>query len=568
MKKSKVLAAAVSAAMAASLLTGCGGENSMAPKTEQTGTEQATGGDDNVTPAGEFPIVKEPITLTVAAIDETYVGALGDVDFCKWYEEKTGIHIEWTEIPRDGYQEKLNLMLSTGNLPDVILGMKISSSDVSSYGEDGTFIKLDDYIDEYGVEFKKIMESLEGVEDMITSADGHIYALPTINDCLHNQYRTRAWINTEWLDAVGMEMPKTTEELEAVLQAFKDKDPNGNGIADEIPMLGNREPKNNIVTWLMNAFIYMNASDLQDPSTMYLYLDDGKIQFTPDKEAYREGLAWIHSLVEKGLLDSTSFTLDETQFKQIQQDQSAVKTGVVRADLICTYLGEYNATEDHRISQYQVLEPLIGPEGFRYQSSYTYASIGAGNFVITSSCKNPEAAFRWADGWYAEEASMMAWYGQEGKGWVQPPEGSKALNGEDALYQRLPVDGAEQTIRVTNKFGNNSAKLREGEVYLEDDPAQKYSTEPILYFAVKDSLMPYADTTKVVPPLNLTREESSEVSNIRTMIDDYVEENQAAFCLGTRDIETEWDAYVKEFEALGLERMLEIYQTAYERQYQ
>ena len=79
--------------------------------------------------------------------------------------------------------------------------------------------------------------------------------------------------------------------------------------------------------------------------------------------------------------------------------------------------------------------------------------------------------------------------------------------------------------------------------------------------------MPYADSSKVVPPLNLTREEASEISNIRTMIDDYVEENQALFCLGSRDIDTEWDAYVKEFSALGLDRMLEVYQAAYERQY-
>ncbi len=65
----------------------------------------------------------------------------------------------------------------------------------------------------------------------------------------------------------------------------------------------------------------------------------------------------------------------------------------------------------------------------------------------------------------------------------------------------------------------------------------------------------------------LTREESAEVSNIRTMINDYVEENQAVFCLGTRDIDKEWDSYIKEFSTLGLNRMLEIYQTAYDRQY-
>ncbi len=579
MKKSRITAAAMSAVMAMSVLTGCGGTNSLAPKettakaaaaTTAAGAESGAvaSSADIVTPAGEFPIVKEPITLKVAAIDETYVGALGDVDFCKWYEEKTGIRIEWQEIPRDGYKEKLNLMLSTNNLPDIILGMKIPTSDVASYGEDGTFLMLDDMIEEYGVEIKKLMDEDPNIKGCITSPDGHIYALPLINDCLHNQFRTRAWINQEWLDAVGMDMPKTTAEFEAVLQAFKDKDPNGNGVADEIAMMGNSLPKNNIVTWLMNAFIYMQASDLQDPSTLYLYMgDDGNIEFTPNKEQYKEGLKWINSLIEKGLIDSTSFTQDDTQFKQIIQDESAVKVGVIRADLICSYAGEYNGTDDHRVSQYRVLEPLIGPEGFQYQPSYLYASIQPGQFVITSSCEYPEAAFRWADGWYDEEASMMAWYGQEGRGWVQPPEGSVAMNGGAALYQRLPVDGSEQTIRITNKFGNNSARLRESEVYLENEPAQKYSTEPILYFACRESLVPYADTSRVVPPLMLTREESSEISNIRTMIDDYVEENQALFCLGTRDIDKEWDAYVKEFEVLGLDKMLEVYQAAYDRQY-
>ena len=54
-------------------------------------------------------------------------------------------------------------MLSTGNLPDVILGMKLSSNDVSSYGEDGTFLMLDDYIETYGVETKKVMEEMPGM---------------------------------------------------------------------------------------------------------------------------------------------------------------------------------------------------------------------------------------------------------------------------------------------------------------------------------------------------------------------------------------------------------------------
>lgn len=571
----KKAAAAISGLMILSLLAGCG-NNAISESSQTTVTADQPAGSAGtagseaaaVSPAGEFPIVQDKITLKVAAIDETYVGALGDVDFVKWYEEKTNIHIEWVEIPRDGYKEKLNLMLTTGNLPDIILGMKLPSADTSAYGEDGTFLMLDNYIEEYGVEIKRMMAENELIKDSITATDGHIYNLPLINDCLHNQYRTRAWINRDWLDAVGMEMPATTEEFEAVLQAFKDQDPNGNGIADEIPMLGNNLPKNNIITYLMNAFIIMNGSDIQDPTTMYLYMNQGKIDFTPDKEAYRDGLKWINSLVEKGLIDATSFTQDDTQFKQVIQNEDAVQVGVVRADLICSYMGEYMGTADHRIEQYKILPPLEGPEGVRNQPSYLYASIGAGNFIITSSCKYPEAAFRWADGWYTEEATLFSWYGLEGSGWAAADEGSIGLNGEPALYQRLPVEGAEQTIRLTNKFGNNTARLREGEQYEESIPEMKYAVEPILYFATRDTLVQYADPTLTVPPLTLTREEVAEISNIRTMINDYVEENMAVFALGARDIDKEWDAYVKEFSVLGLDRMLEVYQTAYERQYQ
>lgn len=565
MRKKKVLAAALLGGMSLSLLSGCGGQNALAPA-QPAGNAASGESAKIVTEPGEFPIVKEPITLKVLAIDETYVGPLEEVDFFKWYEEKTGIHIEWQEIPREGYKEKLNLMLSTGNLPDVILGMKLSTSDVFSYGQDGTFLQLDDYIEKYGVEIKKVMEQNDLVEEMITFPDGHIYSLPEVNECRQNSYRIRSWINTEWLDALGLDMPRTTEEFEAVLQAFKDGDPNGNGIADEIPLLGDNLLKNSVVPWLMNAFIYMNASDLQDESTLYLYMDENeKIQFAPNKEKYKEGLKWIHGLVEKGLLDSTSFTQDETQFQQVLQS-TPVRVGVMRADLPNSYFGEYNDTPDHRITQYEVLEPLIGPDGFQYQPSYLYSSINVGNFVITSACQYPEAAFRWADGWYSEEASFLAWYGAEGKGWEQPPEGSLGLNGEKALYKRFPVE-VNQTVRVTNRLGYNSSKLRDGEMYVEDDPLQKWATDPLLHFATVDHLEKYADPDRVVPPLKLTREEVSEVSNIRTMVNNYVDENQALFCLGTRDIDKEWDQYVKEFSVLGLDRMLEIYQAAYDRQY-
>lgn len=72
----------------------------------------------------------------------------------------------------------------------------------------------------------------------ITAPDGNIYALPSINDCYHCSMAQKMWIYKPWLDKLGLDVPTTTDELYTVLKAFKDKDPNGNGKADEVPLTG------------------------------------------------------------------------------------------------------------------------------------------------------------------------------------------------------------------------------------------------------------------------------------------------------------------------------------------
>ncbi len=75
-------------------------------------------------------------------------------------------------------------------------------------------------------------------KDLITAPDGNIYALPQVNECYHCMYQQRMWIYKPWLDKLGLKMPTTTDEFYEVLKAFKTKDPNGNGKADEIPLSG------------------------------------------------------------------------------------------------------------------------------------------------------------------------------------------------------------------------------------------------------------------------------------------------------------------------------------------
>ena len=98
------------------------------------------------------------------------------------------------------------------------------------------FIALNDLIDQYCPNLKAEMAKRPGAEERITAPDGNIYSLPFLGRSGNGWINS--FINQPWLDKLGLEMPTTLDEFYEVLKAFKTQDPNGNGIADEIPYAG------------------------------------------------------------------------------------------------------------------------------------------------------------------------------------------------------------------------------------------------------------------------------------------------------------------------------------------
>ena len=137
----------------------------------------------------------------------------------------------------------------------------------------------------------------------------------------------RAWINHTWMERLNLETPETTEELRAVLQAFKDQDANGNGDPnDEYPWMGcNNTWRGFGDEYIMNSFVQYNRD------TPYYIDDDGNVQAAYDKDAYREGLRYWHSLVEANLFDPTSFSQTVNQLKQVFEDPECSKVGLACA---------------------------------------------------------------------------------------------------------------------------------------------------------------------------------------------------------------------------------------------
>ena len=268
-----------------------------------------------------FPLTQEPATLRVFTSGNSNVEDFATNAFTKWYEEKTGVKVDFTVAAGTGddVTQALNLLLASGDYPDVILipyGV-VSTSQLAFYGQQGIFLPLNDLIEEVGVETKRIFEIYPQAETVSTAPDGNIYALPTVNECYHCSLGAKMWIYQPWLDRLGLEMPTTTEEFRAVLQAFKTQDPNGNGEADEIPLAASP------LVWNGNLDIFLGSAFITNPQS-HLVLSDGAVDVTYTKPEFREALRYIHSLYEAGLIAPASLTQDEDGLSRMLNSEEVI----------------------------------------------------------------------------------------------------------------------------------------------------------------------------------------------------------------------------------------------------
>ncbi|MBW7458002.1 extracellular solute-binding protein, partial [Paenibacillus sepulcri] len=235
--------------------------------------------------------------------------------FTKEAEKQFNIQFEWQTIPYDGAAEKRQISLASGDYPDLYMLIpwvdRFSQTDLLRFAQQGVVLPLNDLIDKYAPNIKAAMDKYPFYKAMNTAPDGNIYGLSQLIECYHCSFPNKMWLNTKWLDKLGLEMPTTSEEFKAVLKAFKTQDPNGNGKADEVPLSGaNGESGEHIIPYFMNGFIY-------DDDRTYLLLDNDKVDIAANKPEWKEGLAFVKSMYDEGLIDPGAFTQNGEAYKKI-----------------------------------------------------------------------------------------------------------------------------------------------------------------------------------------------------------------------------------------------------------
>lgn len=566
------LALLLAASMTAGLLSGCSGSsdnNSTAgTKADTAGTTGSTesSSDSMFNEPGTLPIVKEPVTLTIFAPangEYSYV----DNTQTKELEEKTGIHLEWQiAAASDNVKDKISVMFASKNMTDIILtGVSASSrydkASEAMFGSQGLVLPLNQYLDTVSVGYKAAFEELDGLRDYITTPDGNIYSLPNVDGSLHVQYNMKLWLNTTWLDNLGLEMPTTTDELYTVLKAFKEQDANGNGDPnDEIPLSTvTSGAGTQIDGFLMNPFQLTSE-------TTKLYVDNGTVTYAPVQDNYKEGLKYLNKLWTEGLLNPESFTQDRTNQVNVNEAGDDCVIGAFLAQRPGYACDLTTVPNSKKWEQYQSVAPLKGPSGEAVASWNPYVMYQTGMTYISSTCSNPEAAFRFLDYLATEEGSMRSAVGIEGVHWNAAADGEVGMDGSPALYTRTGADDTNQT------WGQLACLIRTPEMIVgettnpdpyAEDVLPLNGRQIVMYNASLEHQKVQQPLESVMPDLYMSDTDAAEMSLLSTSIQDTQKELMVQFITGEKDIDKDWESYKASLESVGLSRYLEMLQNAY-----
>ncbi|MEC0239985.1 extracellular solute-binding protein [Paenibacillus dokdonensis] len=477
---------------------------------------------DNFNAEG-FPIVNEPITLTMFASRSAANGPYKDMFMFKEYEKKTNIKFEYNDVPSEGFDEKKNLVFGKKDLPDIFYKASISNDQLMKYGSSGALFPLEGLIKKYAPNIQSLFDQYPEVKKAVTTPDGHIYGMSSIIEPLV-QRTNKLWINTKMLEEVNMDEPKTTDDLYNLLKAFKDKHP------ERTPFLTSS------VQDLVNAL--GGSWGLYQQMGYRININDDKVHIWLTDDKYKEMLMYLNKLYKEGLIGHK--VMDQEFAEYISQMQSG-ELGL--------FTNQATDAFPKVADQYKGITPIKGPHGDQGYNSSPIAR-DTGTFAISSSNKYPEASIRWIDYFYGDEGGMFFAHGVEGTTFNYDKDGIQQYTDEvknlpKGTGSAFPWPGGGTPQHSTLKTAVHVNTPRDAEAASKIEP-----------YVLK----------KVYPAPMFEENVSKKIFDLRDDLDTYTNESRAKFITGDLSFDS-WDQYVSTVKDIGIEKLENYYQEAYDNQF-
>lgn len=507
-------------------LTGCG-------KTAEQKAANTTG---TTAPAGTTQPQEKPLDpIEVNAFLMSDAGTPDDFIVTKIIKDKFNITINWNLNPYDGYFDKLNVMVGSNELPDIIAPVPIDNA--KDLGVKGALVAFNKYLDKMP-NLNKILQNYKIDYTSSIATDGNVYAAPALDP--RPAFRYAPVIRKDLLDETGLPAPQTFDELHDVLKAIKAKHPDNLGIVN-----------------------YEKADILNDFGTnfntrMEIMYDDvqDKFVYCPKYDGYKELITWFNRMWNDKLVDPELFTASQKQW------QEKVTNGLAGfflnwPDFAATYEKDnHDLNKDSKVD-YATIQPMTS----KYYGKKVVQGMPVVNtwcsIALSSKSKYIDRLISLIDWMYSDEGSNAMMYGVEGQTYTVDGD-KKKFNAE---FKRPYNDKGTKDAWQMNIGPDNNLwirYIRTDELLYVNDYMKDYETVTKPEYVKNNYYLLYNKGMS----LSFTEAQQDELKKYQTDIKTYVEEMSIKFITGKVPM-SDYENFRAELDKRGAPQIEAIYAEAY-----
>lgn len=494
-----------------------------------------------------YPVDNEPKVTIANSLHTnlTDITEIGQFAYMDYVQAETGYTVEWTTIEQGSWSDQLNIMLATGDYPNMIMNFSDASYSLASALEEEIIVDLTDRMEEYSPNYYALLHA-EGNEDFLRDCsddNGNFLCYWMLqNTAVTNE---GYWVRTDMLEAAGInEIPATYDQWEEAMLAVKET--------------GKYDLKTGLLVNSESFCQYFSYGyDIPaNRTTSGLYHVDGEVRSCYTEDAFREYLSMMSRWYDEGLLYSDFVSMDSNPM-------SSEVTSMITQDQAIIYSAWNNSADGYKsqannadFAVQGIPEPMkeAGQTGHFNNASRVN---NMHNLVITNTA-NVEECMIFCDWWYSGEGIDLYNYGEEGVVWNENEQGEREyteLVTNDA--DGYAIETAWGRYAVYGNFIGYSNEWRSNWYFEGEELAsmQTWTNAMDNAYSLPTSFM------------SLTTDETSEISNPTSDIDTYIDTELAMMVIGEKDVNDDavWNEFVDTVESLGLQTIVDTYQDSYDR---
>lgn len=535
--KKKVISVLLATAMLATVLAGCGKEGPEETKQSSSSAKVESKVESSSDKVEEdkpvYPLdTDQTFTyfMSVNANWTSYAQNYGETEFAKALEEKTGVKIEYVHPSADGESQMISLFASSGEMPDIVETNWMSfPGGAQAAVEDGLIISLNEYLENGDLpNLKAYFDANPDVAKQCMTDDGTYYCFPYVRGSEKLRVTQGPIIRKDWMEELGLETPKTVEEMENILVQFKEK--KGATAA--------------LTAWLPQCIQYAGA-------VHSFYLEGDVVKWGALEDSFKSAIETLNRWYANDLVYKDLPTLDNNVIQAAVLNGEAGAVYGAGGSALGTWLDLMKDSD----TSFDVTGMAITYIPHMGNISAVYP--GYGTAAISAKCKDPLTAAKYLDYGYSEEGIMLYNFGVEDLTYTM-------VDGKP-IYTDLITnnpDGLTLSQAMTKYFRS----AVHGPFVQQAGYIEQYYGKPQQQEALVAWTTNFDEAEKRTFPSAAvnTDEEKAEYSAIFNEVNNYVNEQSIMFIMGTRSLD-EYDDFIAEIKKMNVDRMVELKQIAYDR---